>query len=259
MKCNICSSESKPFSKARILRKYEIRYFRCSNCGFVQTEEPYWLQEAYSQPVIDSDLGLIGRNISLAEKTAFLVSSLFNPNASFIDYGGGSGMLVRMMRDKGYDFYWSDKYSTNIFAKGFKADETVQYELLTAYEIFEHLPDPIDEVRKMLSYSKNILFTTILVPGTNPGPDEWWYYSLDAGQHISLYTIDSLQKMASKLGMLLYSNGKTVHLLTTRRISPLLFKLLSKKIVSSLLYRLYRRKSLLEGDFLKITGTSISQ
>jgi transcription initiation factor TFIIIB Brf1 subunit/transcription initiation factor TFIIB len=58
MKCKICESESFYFANANILNKYNAAYFKCTNCGFVQTEEPYWLEEAYSQPIAETDSGL---------------------------------------------------------------------------------------------------------------------------------------------------------------------------------------------------------
>lgn len=53
MKCNICNNEANFFSNNTVLNKYDIDYFKCSTCGFVQTEEPYWLEEAYSSAVLN--------------------------------------------------------------------------------------------------------------------------------------------------------------------------------------------------------------
>ena len=59
MKCKICGSEASSFDSARILRKYDVDYFECPYCGFIQTEEPYWLTEAYSSAITSSDIGLV--------------------------------------------------------------------------------------------------------------------------------------------------------------------------------------------------------
>ncbi len=48
----------------------------------------------------------------------------------------------------------------------------------------------------MLNFSDNILFTTYLVPNSNPKPNEWWYYGPDHGQHVSLFTEKSLNLLA---------------------------------------------------------------
>src|SRR5436305_1581957 len=43
MRCKICSTETKAHDSGRILGRYEVQFFRCPNCGFIQTEEPYWV------------------------------------------------------------------------------------------------------------------------------------------------------------------------------------------------------------------------
>jgi len=51
-----------------ILNKYTIDYFHCPNCGFLQTQEPFWLDEAYKDPINISDTGYLSRNIYLSKK-----------------------------------------------------------------------------------------------------------------------------------------------------------------------------------------------
>ena len=36
-----------------VLRKHDIAYHRRDECDFIQTEEPYWLDEAYSSAISD--------------------------------------------------------------------------------------------------------------------------------------------------------------------------------------------------------------
>ncbi len=40
----------------------------------------------------------------------------------FLDYAGGYGVFTRLMRDIGFDFYWHDPYTQNLFANGFEKD-----------------------------------------------------------------------------------------------------------------------------------------
>ena len=63
-KCRCCSKNltSQLFS-AKILNK-DTAYFDCENCGYVQTEEPTWLEEAYTNSINDSDTGIMLRNLS---------------------------------------------------------------------------------------------------------------------------------------------------------------------------------------------------
>ncbi|HIK33398.1 MAG TPA: glycosyltransferase [Oscillatoriales cyanobacterium M59_W2019_021] len=224
--CKVCGSLSRPFDRATLLQKYEVNYFQCSQCGFVQTEEPYWLEEAYSSAIASSDVGLVARNLMFSQITSRLIFSCFHRQGKFLDYGGGYGLFVRLMRDLGLDFYWHDRYASNLFSQGFEVEDSDdrRFELVTAFELFEHFANPQQEVERLLKFSKNILFSTELLPNTNPKPHEWWYYATHEGQHISLYTPKALSILARKFNLNLYSNGQNLHLLTEKTIDPNLFQ-----------------------------------
>ena len=59
MQCKVCGKPTAPLFKKLVLRKYDVQYHQCPSCGFIQTEEPYWLEEAYSSAISDLDLGPI--------------------------------------------------------------------------------------------------------------------------------------------------------------------------------------------------------
>jgi len=99
MKCKICRSNSNKIFNAIIINKYKIDYFKCDNCGFLQVEEPYWLEEAYKSPINDSDTGLLERNIYLSRKVSVILYFLFKKDGNYLDYGGGYGIFTRLMRD----------------------------------------------------------------------------------------------------------------------------------------------------------------
>jgi glycosyltransferase involved in cell wall biosynthesis/SAM-dependent methyltransferase len=248
MKCKVCESDSHHLAQGKVMGKYDVDYFQCSNCGFVQTEEPYWLDEAYSQPIASSDVGLAFRNLSFSKITQNLLFNFFNHQARFLDYGGGYGLFVRLMRDAGFDFYWLDKFCQNIFAQGFEIDAATnnQFELVTAFEVFEHLVHPIYELEELLKKSRNILLSTELLPESHPKPNEWWYYVLHEGQHVSLYTAKSLSILAAKFNLNFYSNGSSLHLLTEKQLPEDLFEQLAKGELAAV-----NKASLLQNDFLK--------
>ena len=124
--------------------------------------------------------------------------------------------------------------------------------LITAFELFEHLPNPMEEIQEMFSYSDSILFSTELVPPNIPKPGEWWYYALESGQHISFYTTKSLSLIAKKFGRNYYSNGKSLHMITNKNLSPHVFPIVSSYRMGRLINLFNRRKSLLESDYNRI-------
>lgn len=251
MKCKICARHSSPLGRAQILGKYDIAYYRCGSCGFVQTEEPYWLQESYAEAIAASDIGLIRRNQETARLLRVLLPLTADPDGRFLDYGGGNGMLVRMMRDEGFDFRWQDAYSKNQFAAGFEAEPGSRYEMVTAFEVIEHLEDPRAGLADMLNRADRVLLGTWLLPEPCPKPGDWWYYGLDHGQHISFQSRASLQKLAADAGAALYSNGTNLHLLSRRPVSDGRFRLATRKFTAALLAPFLRRRSLLQDDFAR--------
>src|SRR4051812_7809736 len=110
MNCKICQMEARPFDSGKVLGKYEVEFFCCTNCGFVATQEPTWLEEAYASPITSSDVGYVSRNLAYSKMVKSILLLMFDANSRFIDFGGGYGMFVRLMRDLGFDFRWQDKF-----------------------------------------------------------------------------------------------------------------------------------------------------
>jgi hypothetical protein len=184
MKCKICGSDCKKKFEVEILGKYRAEYYYCDNCGFLFVGNPVWLEEAYRNPINKEDTGIVSRNIRMSKKLSIILLLLFGKNFNYLDYAGGYGLLVRMMRDIGFNFYWQDKYTKNIFARGFEW-KNEKIKTVTVFECFEHFENPIEELEKILKISNNIIFSTELIPKIIPKPDKWWYYGLSHGQHIS--------------------------------------------------------------------------
>ena len=252
MDCKVCNKTSEYMFSGNILNKYNVKYFQCTNCGFTQTEEPYWLDEAYSESINVSDTGYMQRNIVFSKKLTVILKLFFNKSAKYLDFAGGYGVFVRLMRDVGFDFYWEDKYTKNYFAKGFEYNGQ-DIELVTSFESFEHFVNPIDEIEKLLSITNNIIFSTELMPENNPKPSVWWYYGIEHGQHISFYSEKTLHFIANKYG-LKYTNLGGLHLFSKKKISAYSRVLL--KFTNYGLYRLFLRgmESHIWSDHCKLTG-----
>lgn len=219
MKSKITGGNTELLFTAEVLNKFPVKYYRCLDTGFIQTEEPYWLDDAYSSAIASLDVGLVLRNQNLSSATEKVINSCFDSQGKFLDYAGGYGLFTRMMRDRGFDFYHTDIYCENIFAEYFDLSKLHQksgFELLTAFEVFEHLVDPVKDIENLFAFSSNVLFSTELVPGDHVRTKEdWWYFVPDTGQHIAFYTKKALEFIAEKNNKHFYSNGSTLHLFTS--------------------------------------------
>lgn len=225
-KCTVCGTAMHSVFNAQLLRKYEVNYQQCSGCGLLQTEEPYWLDEAYSDAIAVADTGLVMRNFSIASKLVVLLYLAFDKRGTYLDIAGGYGMLTRLMRDYGFDYYWEDKYCQNLLARGFEVDKSTNgFSALTAFEVLEHLPNPVEFIEDAMARhgSRTLIFSTELYTGNEPPPKEWWYYTFKTGQHISFYRRSTLEYVSRRLGLNFYSL-RGIHIITDKTINrvPLL-------------------------------------
>jgi hypothetical protein len=222
MKSKITGGNTTLLFTTKVLSKYDVKYYRCNDTGFIQTEEPYWLNEAYSSAITKLDIGLPYRNIHQSESVGKILLTSFDKHAKFLDYAGGYGLFTRLMRDKGFDFYNTDKYCQNLFADYFDLKDLpsgTRFELTTAFEVFEHLTQPAIEMKEMLSYADNLLFSTELQPTHVISVNDWWYFAPETGQHISFYTEAALAHLAKQAGYNFYTDGHSLHLYTKQEFT----------------------------------------
>jgi hypothetical protein len=230
------------------MSKFEVTYYRCVNCGFIQTEQPYWLEEAYSEAIASQDVGVMMRNEMNALFTSNLLSLAFGNTSHALDFGGGHGVFVRMMRDRGFNFFWKDLYASNHFARGFEFDPTISYDFVTAFEVLEHFVEPMRELESVMAIADNVFVSTLTVPTPTPQLSDWWYYLPSTGQHVSFYTKEALNHIAAHYNRHLYSNG-SYHLFTKQPISPFRFRLAMNAKSARFIKRIDRRTSLVPTDF----------
>jgi hypothetical protein len=239
--CPICSGDRRVYFQEKILTKYTVDYLYCDRCGLLQTEEPYWLDEAYSDAIADADTGLIQRNIKAAQRLSSLLFFLFDPDGRYLDIGGGYGILTRLMRDIGFDFYWSDQHCKNLFSRGFEGEPINQnFSAITAFEVLEHIHNPLEFIQDFFSRTgtSTLIFSTEVFEGKPPLPDSWYYYAFNTGQHISFFQRKTLDTLAKKLFLSLYS-WRNFHILTNQKLPIFLFRLFASRysVISNIYVR----------------------
>jgi len=249
--CRLCGVSTRPIGRQRLLDKYDVEYFSCPRCDLIQTELPYWLDEAYAQAISRLDTGAVTRNQMSARLTAVIATLLELPaNARCLDYGGGHGVFVRMMRDLGREFRWFDKYAENHYALGFEGDVTAHYALVTAFEVLEHFADVRGDLEQLFaSQPDHVLVGTVLHAGHQPG---WWYYLLESGQHVAFYSRRTMAWIAEKFGYDVIA-GNDYSLFVRRPLGAIRRALLSRLVerpgVAALVPRpVYQRRTLVEAD-----------
>ena len=236
--CPICSGSMEVSFSAKILGKYQAQYEVCNKCGFLRAHEPHWLEEAYSSAIAAADTGLVMRNISLAYKLAGVLYWIFGERGQgrYMDAAGGYGMLVRLMRDLGFDFYWADKYCDNLLVPGFEYSQALGgCRAVTAMEVMEHLTDPVAFVEETLASSnaQTLIFTTELYEGPPPQPGAWWYYAFSTGQHIGFFQRRTLEILGERLG-LQFASANGIHVLSRTPVNECFLHIVTGRFTSRL-------------------------
>jgi hypothetical protein len=199
--CRLCAhARMKPTCVQRVLGRHDVRYFHCPACDLMQTEPPHWLDEAYARRGPSLDTGAIQRtqnNTDLVRAIATLLN--IQAGEPCLDYGAGPGILVRAMRDAGVDFRWHDRYAQNLFAQGFEGSINQPHRLVTAFEVWEHLPDVAPALETFFAPRHDFLFiSTFLHRGGHR--DNWWYYVPETGQHVAFFSAKTMACVAERFG-----------------------------------------------------------
>lgn len=241
--CRICCGRLEPFDTGVVLRVVEVTYFCCRGCGAVVLPEPTWLGSAYSDAISALDVGLMNRCLRAARLTRSVVRAEGLSGGRFLDWAGGYGVLTRLLRDDGLDFRHWDPHTANLFAQGCEGDPEAAYDLVTAYEVLEHLTDPVEALAGVAAGTDRLLVSTFLVAEPPPRVQGWWYYAAESGQHVTFYSRRSLQVLAERWGFSVVTDGVSQHLfhrgplrLGTRwRMSPLAARVRARRGSNSLL------------------------
>lgn len=254
MRCQICTQKLKPIFQGTILKKYEIHYLKCDNCGFVTTEDPYWLNESYNEEIEFLDVGRVDRSINNRQVTSRVINNLNKGAGRFLDFGGGDGLFTRIMRDFGYDFHLFDPLSNNRYANFLEIEKLSRknkYDMITSFEVFEHLQYPLKEIKKIFGSTDILLLSTECIPEDEKISKDWWYLVPESGQHISFYSEKTFKYICNILNLEYFRCGN-YHLILKQKIKINPFK---KSFIDKVINRLFqsfstRRNSLVEKDFM---------
>ena len=202
--------------KAPVFAKSGIRvpYFRCSTCGFVFTNYlDSWTSAEIADRIYNADYILADPGFA-EERPRYIageIDKLLGPmkeTLKILDYGGGDGRLVDELRK--YNFF-NVRCFDPFFSSSPKPE--MQFELVTAFEVVEHAVDPILSFEDALSFVEPngaLLFSTSLL---SRKPDKNWFYIAPRNGHISIHSWESLQWVASRLGVKCLSLNNHLHLI----------------------------------------------
>ncbi|WP_238274321.1 MULTISPECIES: class I SAM-dependent methyltransferase [Methylobacterium] len=200
-RCRLCHGPTTELFNLQVLGRYDVRYFECKSCGSAQTEVPYWLKDAYAIPGVHVDVGQAARVVATWLRLNSMLEQIgFDKDLVGVDYGGAAGLLTRLMRDSGYNFYAYDTYDDSKYANYFRIATFTQCKpaIVTAFEVFEHFPDPRTSLLEIFDSGADlVIFSAVFYEQQGP---EWPYLIPFCGQHVFFYSQRGLESFASEHG-----------------------------------------------------------
>jgi Methyltransferase domain len=207
--CRLCGGAVDEAFVLPVLGKYAVHYLRCRNCRSLQTERPYWIAEAYTKNLANLDTGAAQR--VLTNLSAVYVTSRLLRLNDIVDFGGGDGLLCRLLRDYGVNCRVSDKYASAIYAPDFVVQSLSHAQILLAFEVLEHFENPRDDLHALFSLNAPVVLASTGI-FSDQGAD-WWYLSPQTGQHVFFYSAAALRLIAATYGYsLLICSGYSLFL-----------------------------------------------
>lgn len=196
----------------------------------------------------------------------YLVSSVKNGiHPEFLDYGFGGGTFVKMIAEKGFKITAAEvneykcKRLTNYSKEKHLSIDTVnlsempceklgkdRYDVITLFQVLEHIPDPLQLLRSLFSTQKTGGILYLECPNNDAFylkvknmvrsyfKRENFYNSLNPPQHIHGFNRLSLSKILKMSGykpieIKDYAYGDGVHQVETRLFYPLVTEILPRK------------------------------
>ncbi|HYD84640.1 MAG TPA: class I SAM-dependent methyltransferase [Opitutus sp.] len=231
--CLICHGPTHPAGRPRGRRTgREFVLQRCGSCGFVFVAEP-WTDYAQiydvayyvgrgSDPSVDYAYEFENpqRTVRRYEWRGLVrsIASLQPAPAKWLDYGCGTGGLVRYARENSrYDMYgfdtgaWAERARASglpIFSPAELPLHEGTFDIVTAIEVIEHCVDPLNELRRLRRLLKpgGLLFLTTGNADSAPADFAAWKY-VNPEIHVSYFTSRALRLALEQTGFAPFDRG----------------------------------------------------
>lgn len=217
--CPVCNSASFPYDAVDFNKSCEelrgkflspsglsILYYRCTHCGFCFSPEiARWSLTEFEERIYNKDYVVVDPDYVDARPraNAKVLAQMFSNRAlSFrhLDYGGGKGLLSSQLSQLGWQSCSYDPFVD----RETRTDQIGKFDLVTAYEVFEHVPDPkklMNDLSGLINPDGIILFSTLISDGQlTPYHRLTWWYASPRNGHISLFSRQSLSILAENNG-----------------------------------------------------------
>jgi SAM-dependent methyltransferase len=196
-----------------------VLYLLCSGCGFCFAPDICaWPIEEFERRIYNDRYIEVDPDYVEARprNTLAIMQAIFRspgPSVRHLDYGGGNGLLSRLLREAGWN---SVSYDPVADRNNINPAQLGRFELISAFEVFEHVPDVqalMRNLRALLVEDGLVIFSTLPSDGNiHPGRALTWWYASPRNGHISIFSHASLDILGQQNGFRRGSLNSGLHL-----------------------------------------------
>jgi len=208
--CKICKS------KTTILKdeKTSKNYHKCSTCKYIFLDEEFYIDEAHEKSHYDkhhNNLESLGYVKMFEDLVDEFVKPLHVEIKTALDFGCGEGEVLPIVLER--ESITCDRYDLFYFPK--KIYESKKYDLICSTEVFEHLVNPLEMLKKLLLHVEDNGYL-LLMTAFHPDDDEkflkWWY--IRDITHIGFFHLSTFEYLAKELNIqIIKHNSKNIIML----------------------------------------------
>ena len=208
--CPICQSKN---IKELFTDNY-FKYYKCKNCSVIfkkKISDEFSLKNYYSN-ILSNDEKTEATPISILNQiiTKILEKRCnISKNDFILDYGCGSGNLLRILKDKNYkNIYGIEPYNTlnlekdiAIFRHLKEIPENIKFDIILMIEVLEHIENPYNILDKLFFRLKKGGYLFLTTPNLNSLKAKFLKFNwkeIQRPSHLILYNKTSLKMLFKK-------------------------------------------------------------
>ena len=222
MICHLCSSKKFQIIHEGVRDNQELNVIKCKICDLVTLDKIEHINEAFYQNsgMHKNDIKINDWQKETSSDDKRRYEALFDKikNKDALDFGSGNGGFLKLIKkvsntsygieiEKKFQPYFKN-YNLNVFESIDKliVKDNLKFNIITAFHVFEHLKNPIDELIKLKSLLKDDGEIIIEVPNSDDALISFYkskafkkftYWS----QHFYLFNEKNLKTLAKMANM----------------------------------------------------------
>ena len=195
--CDTPAKVAKVHSNVRDFASETFNLWKCPSCGSIHSQDQVDLDYYYSK------YPFFGQKLDWAVKSSYrgllrrLKRAGLSEDAKILDFGCGSGLLVKYLRSQGYNAAGYDKFNDQFNLPDLLFE---RFDCVIAQDVIEHAPKPqtvLDQLGALAKPGGLIFIGTPNAAGINLDKPEKFIHPLHQPYHRHIFSIDALKKCAA--------------------------------------------------------------